>query len=84
MKKFTVEFTLEGHRHQAEVSVIEESNNTQYTVWPLDEPLQQEFGAQVFHELKPGDLQTAFPFTETEGQHYTDALKKAIRHHLDR
>ena len=82
MKDFSIEFAFEGCRQSATVTVIERPGHMQFTVWPLDEGLQSHFGTQVFHRLRAGEIQTAFPAEKPRAVHYSDAVKKAILAHL--
>jgi hypothetical protein len=81
MNNFFVDFNFEGHKQRAKVDVIDRPGHSQFTVWPLDEHLQKSHGAQVFHQLRAGKLETAFPIAD-KGRVYTDAIRRAILEYL--
>ena len=79
MEPFIISFLFRDQAFEAEVTPLEGRDHKQYTVWPTDPHLQEEFGAQVFHKIDGKPLQTAFPLGDERVKEYIVALKKALR-----
>jgi len=78
MERFVISFSYQGQTFEAEVTMLKGRDHLQYTVWPTDPQLQDEFGAEVFHKFESQPLQTAFPLGDERARAYIDALKQSL------